>query len=113
MLTVILFFNLPKTQSYTTACKFIGNMMRTLWKNKNYDTFVDSIYVYNIMPDVAIFDMYNPYTYNNVVTYKTSIQPVVNIIKLFFPEKKRDDIIKELIEDKQLLLKLYKCFPDY
>ena len=63
------------------------------------------------MPDVK-FDMYNPYTYNNVVTYKTSIQPVVNIIKLFFPKKKRDDIEKELTEDNnQLLLKLYKCFP--
>ena len=69
-------------------------------------------YVYNIMPDVK-FDMYNPYTYDNAVINKTTIQHVANIINLFFPEKNYNDIEKELIEDKQLLLKLYKCFPNY
>lgn len=86
--------------------------MKTLWKNKNYDTFVDSIYVHNIMTDVE-FDMYNPYTYDNVVINKRSIQHIVNIINLFFPEKNFNDIEKELIKDKQLLLKLYNCFPNY
>ena len=51
----------------------------------------------------------NPYTTD--IVKPTS--KLIDIIKLFFPKKKRDDIKKELIEDKQLLLKLYKCFPDY
>ena len=85
--------------------------MKILWRNKNYDTFVDSIYVHNIMTDVE-FDMYNPYTYDNVAINKTSIKHVVNIINLFFPEKNYNEIEEELIEDKQLLLKLYKCFPN-
>ena len=117
-LSVLLFFNLPKTQSYTAACKFVGNIMKTLWRNKNYNTFVDSMYVYNIMP-VMGFAIVNPYTHNNKINNidKTSIvEPnwkLVTIVNLFFPEKKYNNIKKELTKDKQLLLKLYNCFPDY
>ena len=63
-----------------------------------------------------IFVMANPYTNKLVNLDKTSIEKpstkLVNIVNLFFSEKKRDDIKKELIKDKQLLLKLYNCFPD-
>ena len=63
-----------------------------------------------------IFVMANPYTNKLVNIDKTSIEKpstkLINILKLFFPEKERDDIKKELIKDKQLLLKLYRCFPD-
>ena len=116
-LSVLLFFNLPKTQSYTAACKFVGNIMKTLWRNKNYNTFVDSMYVYNII-SVMGFALFNPYTHYDKVNNidKTSIaEPywkLVTIVSLFFPEKKYNNIKKELTEDKQLLLKLYNCFPD-
>ena len=91
-------------------------MMRTLWKNKLYDTFVDSFSVYNFMSIVTSMYMHNPYTNKFVNINKTStVNPdtkLINIIKLFFPKKKHDDIKEELIKDKQLLLKLYKCFPN-
>ena len=120
-LSVLLFFNLPKLHSYTTACKFVGNMMRTLWRNEDHNTIVLSIDIHNIVyifiPDKT-FTIGNPYRCGFLNIDKTSIGPnpdqkVVNIINLFFPEKERDDIIKELTKDKQLLLKLYKCYPDY
>ena len=116
-LSVLLFFNLPKTQSYTAACKFVGNIMKTLWRNKNYNTFVNSMYVYNII-SVMGFALFNPYTHCNKINNidKTSIEEpywkLVTIVSLFFPEKKYNNIKKELTEDKQLLLKLYNCFPD-
>ena len=86
-------------------------MMSTLWRNENYNTFVDSMYVYNIKPDIG-FRMFNPHIHNKTSIKKPYKTTVVDIVNLFFPKKKRDDIIKEL-KDKQLLLKLYKCFPDY
>ena len=92
-------------------------MMKTLWRNEDYDTFVDSICVYNFMPDIG-FAVFNPYTLDKINNIdKTSMvkldQKIIDIIKMFFPEKKYDDIEEELIKDKQLLLKVYKCFPDY
>ena len=89
--------------------------MKILWRNEDYDTFVNSFSVYNFMSNIA-FEIYNPYTnkLNNID--KTSIAKpdtrLINIVKLFFPEKKHKDIIKEFVKDKQLLLKLYKCFPN-
>ena len=63
------------------------------------------------------FYIYNPYTNKFVNINKTSIAKpdtkLINIVKLFFPEKTYYDIKNELTEDKQLLLKLYNCFPDY
>ena len=60
--------------------------------------------------------MYNPYTHKFINIDKTSIAKpdtrLINILKLFFPKKKYNDI-KNVLTDKQLLLKLYKCFPDY
>ena len=91
--------------------------MKILWRNKNYDTFVDSIYVHTIMTYVE-FALFNPYTHYDKVNNidKTSIaEPhwkLVTIVSMFFPEKKYNNIKKELTEDKQLLLKLYNCFPD-
>ena len=95
--------------------------MKIVWRNKDYDKFVNIICIHSVPFSIqnGRFTIFNPFNYNNaeIVIDKTSIEKpvrtVVNIINLFFPEKKRDDIIKELIEDKQLLLKLYKCFPDY
>ena len=87
-------------------------MMKILWKDKKYDKFVNSFYVFNFMPDIS-FGMCNPYKYGNIKTSIANLNTrIIDIVKLLFPEKKRDDIIKEL-KDKQLLLKLYKCFPDY
>ena len=90
-------------------------MMKTLWRNEDYDTFVDSICVYNFMPDIG-FAVFNPYTTDKINNIdKTSIvkpdQKIIDIINLFFPYD--DNIEEELIKDKQLLLKVYKCFPDY
>lgn len=62
------------------------------------------------------FSLFNPYTHDKIskINKKSILDwKVVTIVGLFFPEKKYDDIQKELIEDKQLLLKLYNCFPDY
>ena len=91
--------------------------MKILWRNENYDKFVDSFCVYNFMLTIALIYMHNPYTNKYVNIDKTSIvkpaTKLINIVKLLFPEKTYNDIEKELIKDKQLLLKLYKCFPDY
>ena len=91
--------------------------MRILWKNKFYDIFVNSFCVYNFTSNIALsMCMFNPYTHKSINIDKTSIAKpdtiLINILKLFFPKKKYNNIKKEL-EDKQLLLKLYKCFPDY
>ena len=89
-------------------------MMKILWKDKKYDKFVNIICAHSVHFSIqnGRFTVFNPFNYNNAVI-NIPVQIVVNIINLFFPEKKRDDIIKELTEDKQLLLKLYKCFPNY
>ena len=91
--------------------------MKILWRNEDYDTFVDSFSVYNFMSIVTSMYMHNPYTNKFVNINKTStVEPatkLINIVKLFFPKKTYYDIKNELTEDKQLLLKLYKCFPDY
>ena len=93
-------------------------MMKILWRD--YNTFVDSISVVDLMlSDNISFSLFNPYTHDKISKInKKSIAEqldwkVVTIVGLFFPEKNYNDIFKELIEDKQLLLKLYNCFPDY
>ena len=94
-------------------------MMRTLWKNEDYDTFVESICAHTVhifIPDVG-FKLYSSIMYEKINNIdKTKIEKpdwtLINIIKWFFPEKIYRDIKKDLIEDRQLLLKLYNCFPD-
>ena len=90
--------------------------MKTLWRNENYDTFVDSISVVDLMSSYITFSLFNPFTHDKISRINKKEQldwKVVTIVGLFFPEKNYNDIFKKLIEDKQLLLKLYNCFPDY
>ena len=78
---------------------------------------MDSISVVDLMSsDNISFSLFNPYTHEKIgkIDKKEQLDwKVVTIVGLFFPKKKYNDIFKELIEDKQLLLKLYNCFPDY
>ena len=94
-------------------------MMKILWRNENYDTFVDSISVVDLLSSDISFNLFNPYTHDKINKINKNLiaeqldWKVVSIIGLFFPEKNYNDIFNELIEDKQLLLKLYNCLPDY
>ena len=77
---------------------------------------MDSISVVDLMSSDISFSWFNPYTHDKISKIDKKDQldwKVVTIVGLFFPEKNYNDISKELIEDKQLLLKLYNCFPDY
>ena len=116
---MVMFFNLPKATSYITACKFIGNIMRHLWKDGNHKSYISNIMIDNnnniSTEDYPVVDMGNPKT-SLYKMDKSTIVPdgiVVSAISLFFPEKSYGMIFNELDNDTQLLLKLYQCFPDY
>ena len=114
-----MFFNLPKLNSYITACRFVGNIIRCLWKDENHMSYISNIKIINNnnistteYPDV---DISNPKTYLYKLN-KSTISPdgiVVSTISLFFSERSKYMIFDELNNDTQLQLKLYQCFPDY
>lgn len=60
LLNMIMFFNLPKLQSYKTACKFVGNIMRCLWSNK----FIDRFNIFDVIKllkgQYVEINLYNP-----------------------------------------------------
>ena len=120
VLNMILFFNLPKANSYRTACNLAGMIIKCLFKNGNYSRFLNRFSIYNI-------DRLSDKNYNGLHIYnsyicgafyqidKTSIGPdytLVKIINMFFPEKNNKDVLYELRKDTELLFKLYRYFPD-
>ena len=120
-LNMVLFFNLPKANSYIAACNFTGKIIKCLFKNGEYSRFLNRFSLYNLnrLSDKNYIGLH---IYNSDVCSafykidKASIeQPdytVVKIINLFFPENNYSDIKKELKKDTELLLRLYRYFPD-
>ena len=100
---MVMFFNLPKATSYITACKFIGNIMRHLWKDGNHKGYISNIMIDNNISteDYPVVDIGNPYT-SLYKLDKSTITPngiVVSAISLFFPEKSYGMIYNELDND--------------
>ena len=105
---MVLFFNLPKFHSYITACRFVGNIMRHLWKDEKRMSYISDIMINNInnilTEEHSDVDIDNPYTHTS--SYKIDKNPivpdniVVSIISLFFPEKTKDMIFNELDNDR-------------
>lgn len=120
-LNMVLFFNLPKANSYRTACNLAGMNIKCLFKNGNYSRFLNRFSIYNLyrLSDKNYIGLH---IYNSDICSafykidKTSIErpdyTVVKIINLFFPEKSYNDIKEELRKDNELLLRLYRYFPD-
>ena len=120
-LNMVLFFNLPKANSYIAACNFAGMIIKCLFKNGEYSRFLNRFSLYNLnrLSDKNYIGLhiYNSYICGAFYKIdKTSIeQPdytVVKIINLFFPENNYNDIKKELKKDTELLLRLYRYFPE-
>ena len=59
-LNMVLFFNLPKLQSYKTACTFVGKIMKCLWSNK----FIDRCNIFDVIKllkgQYNEINLYNP-----------------------------------------------------
>ena len=120
-LNMVLFFNLPKANSYIAACNFAGMIIKCLFKNGEYSRFLNRFSLYNLnrLSDKNYIGLH---IYNSDICSafykidKTSIgrpdYTVVKIINLFFPENNYSDIKKELKKDTELLLRLYRYFPD-
>ena len=122
-LNMVLFFNLPKANTYRAACNFTSNIIKCLFKNGKYkyNRFLNQFSIYNLnkLSDKNYIGLhiYNSYICGAFYKIdKTSIeQPdytVVKIINLFFPENNYNNIKKELKKDTELLLRLYRYFPD-
>lgn len=122
ILNMVMFFNLPKAKSYRSACNFTGNIIKCLFKNGKfkYNRYINRFSIYNIdkLSDKKHNGLHIYNSYNCGAFYKidkTSIEPdytVVKIINLFFPEKNNNYILSELRKDTELLLRLYRYFPD-
>ena len=115
-----MFFNLPKIHTYLAACRFIGNIVKQLWKNRNHNSYLKKLIIQDRSLMGRIYEglhLYNPYAYRGVehTVYKDPVHPddtVTGIIQMFFPEKDEDTVYDELSSDRELLSRLYKCFPD-
>ena len=102
---MVMFFNLPKATSYITACRFVGNIMRHLWKDGNHKSYISNIMINNInnilTEEYPVVDIGNPYT-SFYKLDKSTITPngiVVSAISLFFPKKSYGMIFHELDND--------------
>ena len=122
ILNMVMFFNLPKANTYRTACNFTGNIIKCLFKNGKYkyNRFLNQFSIYNLnkLSDKNYngLHIYNSYICGAFYKIdKMSIKPdytVVKILNMFFPEKNNKDILSELRKDTELLFKLYRYFPD-
>jgi hypothetical protein len=119
-INMLMFFNLPKIHTYLAACRFIGNIVKQLWKNRNHNSYLKKLIIQDRSLMGRIYEglhLYSPYAYRGVehTVYKDLVHPddtVTGIIQMFFPEKDEDTIYDELSSDRELLSRLYKCFPD-
>ena len=121
ILNMVLFFNLPKANSYRTACNFTGKIIKCLFKNGNYSRFLNRFSIYNLNKLSDIWYIGGLHIYNSDICDsfykidKTSIEPdftLVEILNMFFPEKNNKNILYELKKDTELLFRLYRYFPD-
>ena len=104
-ISVVMFFDLPEFHSYKSACVFISNILSCIWNNSIKDYTSGYFIIWDSKPV--------PYGWNFSRKYMDN-RMIERIIKLFFPEKRYDDIEKELSADNNALLnKLLRCFRTY
>lgn len=87
---MVMFFNLPKIKSYIAACRFISNIMRCLWINKNYNESFRRFFIQGFNSSGTTYT-------NNVIEieddmyrqgriYKIPKRIVIDSICMFYPE---------------------------
>lgn len=105
---IAIHFNLPKVHSYTSACKFISNIMKAMWKNMSYGQYVPTftIWMKDTWVDVYHINRIDEY---RLTTNFTSMH-ISRLLNMFFPEDDRWDIKRELDRNKELLTRLCNCF---
>ena len=105
-ISIVIFFNLPEVHSYKSACLFISKILSCIRNNsiKDITSGYFIIWISKTVPYAKSFSR------NRVI----STADIIPIIKMFFPEKKYNDIEEELYADnKALLNKLLRCFGPY
>ena len=87
---MVMFFNLPKTNSYIAACKFVSNIMRCFWNNEKYNESFRRFYIQGFNSSRTTYtktvieiedDMYRQGR-----IYKIPKRIVINSICMFYPE---------------------------
>ena len=118
ILNMVLFFNLPKANSYRVACAFAGNIIKCLFKNRKYSRFLNRFSIYNLNKLADIWygglHIHNSEICDSFYKIVKTSNPdfmLVEIINMFFPEKNNKDILSELRKNTELLFKLYRYFP--
>ena len=97
-ISVVIFFNLPYIHSYKAACVFISNILSCISiKDMTSGYFI----IWDSRPVPHGWNFSRKYMDNRMIE---------RMIKLFFPEKKYDDIEEELADNNALLNKLLRCF---
>ena len=105
-ISIVIFFNLPEVHSYKAACVFISNILNCI-RNNNIKDMTASYFIIWISKTVPYAKSFSR---NRIITKAD----IISIVTLFFPEKKYDDIEKELFaDDNALLNKLLRCFGTY
>ena len=104
---IAIHFNLPKVRSYISACKFISNITKSIWKNTSYGQYVPTFAFWkkDLWADVYHIDEIHEY---RLPTNSTSMR-ISRLLDMFFPEDDRWDIKRELDRNKDLLTRLCNC----
>ena len=107
-----IYFNLPKVQSYISACKFISNVMKCFWR-KLYGLYFERFWIWSV--DMKLYTNILQYDYMehrlSKAKYTHSLMTIVRSINIFFPEKDKETILNELNSDSGFCKKIVKCFP--
>ena len=105
---IAIHFNLPKVHSYISACKFISNITKSIWKNTSYGQYVltFAIWTKDLWTDAYHIDHIHKY---KLMTKSTSMR-ISRLLNMFFPEDDRWHIKDELDRNKDLLVRLCNCF---
>ena len=89
---MVMFFNLPEINSYIASCRFVSNIMRCFWSNKNYNESFRRFYIQGFNSSRTTYT-------NNVIeiedeTYKLGRlynkipkRTIIDSICMFYPEK--------------------------
>ena len=102
-ISVVIFFNLPEANTYKNVCKFVSSILSYIQNDRIKDLTLGYFLVWNFVPDA-----HAKYFSENCTI---AVSDIISIITLFFPEKDRQNIKKELYANNPVLLsKLLKCF---
>ena len=79
-LNLVFFFNIPRNQSYKNVFRFIGSIIKYIWKKNKYCGIVT---IQNIQ-ELSQVNLYNTHCDNKLYSFMN----INNILEIFFPENK-------------------------